>query len=212
MESINLHFIDYLAFAILLAILYGITAFEYYSVVNQKHLSDQNKLDLRKAASWTFFGILFTVIGGIISELDISIWTEYSPLVVPFTFLFIWADFHRQASKLIDLKMIEKEVYEYYEQRINKLFKNEPKNCFSIDKLYIELGLDGKFIDELYNIVFRNRPQFRLQITKTNIRELLSPFYPTKNNLEEILKEMDNIKFNKSDKCYRLKTAANSKS
>jgi hypothetical protein len=208
MEAINLHFIDYLVFAILLTLLYGITSFEYYSGMNQKSLTNQKSIDLRKAATWTFFGILLTVIGGIVAELNLSQWAGYCPLLVPFSFLFIWAGFHRRASSIIDMRLFETDVNELYKTKIRELLEKNDNQNMNVKDLYDTMGLSVVLINEVMEKAFSNQRRFYFSVTKNNVLEVIRPLMPTMENIEKNLVEMDQegiIIYNRPDKTVTLR-------
>ena len=116
---VDLRFLDFAVLALVLSVLYLISAVELMWIAGSEHeVKSRKGRDLKTASTWAFLGVISTIFSGIISELNIVRWADLGLAVVPLGFVVQWAIYHREASSVIDFDIIEKRLREAYKTEI----------------------------------------------------------------------------------------------
>lgn len=204
----NLEFSDFALLAVLIAILYGLTAMEYFRLSKSDlAFGGSRGINLRKAGIWSFYGIISTIIAGWLADMNLSTVTEYPMVIVPLFFIFKWAGFHIKGSKIIDPSVLEKNIESLIDNNIIKQLKMA-NNCLSAKSIYENLILNEEKFDNVEEIISKSTSSGEIIINRLGLKELISPFLikmETVNVRLKILKKKGIIILDESTNCYLLK-------
>jgi hypothetical protein len=135
---IDLHFTDFAILALLLAILYGLSAIEVLLSSQNGGLSELDRIDLQKASTWALLGILATLIAGISTDISSGAQTfEIATVLVPIFFVGRWAYFHLRSSRLVQIDLIRNELDNIYRGEIVGYISGLASPA-SIDEIYVQ--------------------------------------------------------------------------
>jgi len=108
----DLQFIDFAVLALLLAMLYGLSAIEVLLAPSKRGgLSELERINLQKAATWALLGILATLVAGVSADArETRSSYEMVMILVPLFFIFRWAAFHVRKSRMVRIEMVQEEL------------------------------------------------------------------------------------------------------
>ena len=133
--KLDLSFADFAVCALLLAVLYLISALEaMWLARDDREITSREGKDLRTASTWAFIGITLTLIAGVLSQMNLASWLDESLTAVPAIFLVHWAIYHRQASKIIDFSAVESQIKNSYKNEILVWAKARRELPFTVDE------------------------------------------------------------------------------
>lgn len=190
-DIINLEFTDYAILALLLGVLYLITAIEFHLSKASKPLGESKERSLKKSGVIAFIGIIVTLICGVAMELGLSWFIEGGLLLLPLAFILLWAGFHRKATDIIDLKEFDIHIEDYHKRRIKKCLEDSQLIGLSFDEIRSTIAiLDNDFLSTIYDRTFKRNSNLSFLITKENMNELLSPIVLTNDKIFRFLDEL----------------------
>src|SRR5437867_2796217 len=114
--AVDLTFGDFTLLAILLILMHGLTAAESWATGK---VAGTKRLDRRAASTFSFLGILATLVAGIFAGRPGS--TADMPfLLVPLLFIGYWAYYHAKTASNLDFTLLTKELDERYRNAVLK--------------------------------------------------------------------------------------------
>ncbi len=148
----NMDFLEYIALGLLSAILFSISALEYFILGNNgKTIDDINRQDYRKATTWAFIGIIVSIALATLASFDL-VRFEHIYLIPIITCLGFWFHFHNKASKVIDLNSIRSQYDSSLSEEILNYLKLHQEfvdlsRIYSGCKHKVDIVIDGKILN-----------------------------------------------------------------
>jgi len=133
-NAIELPFTDFCVLALLLALLYGITAVEAWISPKGQAATGISMLNRKTAASFAFFGVLATLVAGVLSAAD-NRGIDFLYLGVPLAFLAHWAWFHYLASDLVDPQVLQDILAKSYEDAVVQVIAERSHAALSVEEV-----------------------------------------------------------------------------
>jgi hypothetical protein len=185
---INVHFGDFVLLAILLSILYLITLMELWLSSEAKDDFGGSGDDRRNAASWAFFGIFFTLCGGVAVESSL-VDDKLVLLAIPTLFLARWAYIHYVSSDVLDVALVLREIEIIYLQALREaLLKVGPvgatiTHLHSITSTHLGISTSRSSLKVVLPVIMR------LGLPKPLIKGAQELFF-TESKVEELLNKL----------------------
>ena len=111
---------DFILLALLQMLMHVLTVVEVGR--GDTRLTSTADVDRTSAATWSFAGVLITLVAGIAAKAIRNPTAEAWALAVPLFFISRWAFFHWRISKLLDGSILEAELHDIYGRAIIKVF------------------------------------------------------------------------------------------
>ena len=184
--EIDLQFLDFAVLAVLLTALYGLSAMEFVLASSgDRKLSKLEEIDLHKAITWAFLGILATLITGVFaSSPDLEMFK--TPLVlIPLFFITRWAVFHFRQSRLVKIDLVQEEFDNLYKEKIRE-FVTRSKEPVSANVVYEECtqALNYSRIFETLSLRFGSR------VFSVSLGDLAEKLILTQNKVTNLLEAL----------------------
>ena len=184
LDHIDLPFTDFCVLALLLGLLYGITAFEAWLTPKGQDAKALSKENRKTAATFAFFGIFSTLLAGVASAAD-EAGIDFVYLSVPLVFVGHWAWFHYQSSDLIDPQVVTDLLSRSYQDAVIQVVAEHGSNALPVDEIR-KLALESSVYLKLLK---KGQPVLKLA-TPIPVHELVGLMIPSVDNTRNLLNSL----------------------
>lgn len=205
-QSIQVPFTDFCILALLLGVMYSVSAFEAWLTPKGKRAiknSESSKMNRIWAASYAFFGILLTLAAGVVSEANTGE-ADILFLIVPLFFIGHWALFHLRSSDLIDPEIVRDLLAQDYRDAVIHVFATRAQESFSADEVRT-LALESSFY---VNLLLNSRSLYK-SVVPMPMREAINSLIPTPEKTYELLNSLESDGLIQSDGKGKFKIKTN---
>jgi hypothetical protein len=183
LPHLALSFGDFALLAILLAMMYALTALEVWLTPAGRNAAGVPLVQRKRAAAYAFFGIFLTLVAGAISD---ARHTE-TLFLVPFGCIAYWGYFHwKTTSQLIDVQVIVDQFNEAYKNAVLAVVNEAPTEGLTVQRIH-ELTLDREPYTKLLTV---GSPILK-QVLPLAIGDVAARLLPTTKRTEEVLRDLE---------------------
>jgi hypothetical protein len=175
---VELAFEDFALLAILLSLMYLLTIIE---ALGQQSSAGIALINRKRAATWSFAGILLTVTAGIAAP---TLNDDLPLLLIPFVAIANWAYFHWLNSKLLDTQVILTHLDEAHRSAIVTIFSQEHSG------LSAHVVRERMIQTDAYARVLSASGPFLKTVVPLPLGVVLDRLMPTQAKTDEILRKL----------------------
>lgn len=187
LNNIELSFSDYLLMAIVLILLHFINLIELVTIKNEKE--EVYRIgDLKFQATFTFIGILITILCGLIAQYLRSNWIDPGMMIFPLIFIIIWFIYQPRSSRFISLGNVHDRVSIVIQNEISSFA--ERKGRFTLDDLAQEYTTVITADILIRNFSSPLSPNMKLPLQ--GLSEIMKPLQFTRDDILRILDNLSN--------------------
>jgi hypothetical protein len=183
LEQVNPSLTDFLFLALLQLLMHILTVLEVAR--GDTKSGSTADIDRTSAATWSFSGMLLTLLAGIVAKGLAAPAISASALVIPLYFIARWAFFHWRTSKLLDSAVIETELREVYRRAILDVFEEPNAGALSAEQIVVRALPYMKQAKLLYD-----KAALFKRLVPVSIGTLFDRLLPTPDNLRSTLTEL----------------------
>ena len=184
-REVQFPFTDFCILALLLGVLYSVSAFEAWLSPSGQNAAGISKMHRKAAATYAFFGILVTLLAGVVVAAD----TQTGDIVylsAPLFFVVHWAMFHYRSSDLIDPRIVQDQITQNYREAVIQVLAERASTSLSVEEVR-GLALESS----LYvGLLEKGQPLFK-SVAPVPVRDLIASLIPTQDKTRELLQSLE---------------------
>lgn len=188
LKNIDLSLSDFLLFAIILTLFYGLNLMELLSVKNEKQ-DYHRTVNLKFLNAINFIGIILTVGAGIVAQYYHHEIVDTVLVFVPISFIALWAFFHHQYSNSLDFSVVKSRIKDVIKDEIiDYAIEKKEFTFIELEKDYYSVVTIDKLIRKISLI--ENRP---VRFLVNNLEDVFTPFNFNRGDIQDILYQLSYV-------------------
>ena len=185
-QSIQIPFTDFCILALILVLMYSVSAFESWLSPSGQSAAGNAKIHRKLSATWAFFGVLGTLAAGLAASAN-SEGLDIIYLSIPLFSISSWAMFHyRSSSDLIDPQVISDQIDRSYQDAVILVIAQQTPNPLTVEQIRA-LALESS----LYvGLLAKGKTVFKA-MAPIAVHDIIEGLIPTVEKTHKLLQELE---------------------